>query len=193
MKRTVTLSTIAFTGLLTSCGDVSETSNTTNNSSIKTQQAHTPTQTATMNIKFELFKDINNVRTKLSSVGIGQMTEWKFDEYDEYYSLTPYYSFGSGDLKRNNLAYYLNSKSPNYIQSLMLVVNINDGNKASSLKEFASIISKTYLVLGIKSNSQIINSAKKGVEIKVDNDDYTETIMLEQTKIETWKFIIETK
>lgn len=164
----------------------STTANVLENSTNQTQEVSRKD-----NAEFKLFNDINLVRDRLSSVGIGRMTEWKFDDYSEYYSITTYYEFGGG-IPQNNLAYYLDSESPNYIKTLKLVVNINNSDKKSALSKFSSIINKTYAALDITPNQKIISAAKNGIETTIQNDTYSETIMLEQTRIETWKFIIET-
>jgi hypothetical protein len=38
-----------------------------------------------------------------------------------------------------------------------------------------------------------MNAAKSGKEVNVDKDTHTEKIELEKSRIETWKFVIETK
>ncbi len=107
-------------------------------------------------------------------------------------SITSYYQFGGGNLP-NNLAYYLESDNANSIKTLKLVLNINNGNKKPALIKFADTVGKTFKALGLTPNKQIMNAAKRGEEVKYTRDNYTERIELEKSRIETWKFVIETK
>lgn len=107
-------------------------------------------------------------------------------------SVTPYYQFGGGDLP-NNLAYYLESDNSRSIKTLKLVLNINNRIKKSALSKFAETVDKTYKALGLTPNNQIMNAAKSGKEMKANKDKHSERIELEKSRIETWKFIIETK
>lgn len=143
-------------------------------------------------VKFDPFNNVDAVRQKLSAVGIGELGRWRDDEMGGFMSITSYHQFGGGDMP-NNLAYYLESDNSSSIKTLKLVLNINNGNKKPALSKFAEIIGKTYKSLGLTSNSQIMNAAKSGKEVKVDKDTHTERIELEKSRIETWQFVIETK
>lgn len=142
--------------------------------------------------KFVPFNNIDDIRLKLSSVGIGDLNRWEIDEVGDYASFTSYYKFGEG-YNPNNLAYYLESNNANSIKTLALVLNINNGNTASALIKFAATINKTYKALGLIPTKQVMNAAKNGKEVKVNVETHIEQIKLEKSRIETWKFIIETK
>lgn len=109
-----------------------------------------------------------------------------------YMSITPYHQFGDGT-PPNNLAYYLESDNPNSIKTLKLVLNISDGNKKPALAKFAEVIGKTCSALRIPPDTKIMAAAKVGKELSAQSGDYTTRTKLEKSRIDTWKFIIETK
>ena len=183
---------LAIITTATSCG-----SSDTGTETVSTAQETTTTPSeistnSSSKVKFEPFNNIDNVRQKLSSVGIGDLGRWRDDEMGDYMSITSYHQFGGGNMP-NNLAYYLESDNSNSIKTLKLVLNINNRNKKPALSKFAKTVDKTYKVLGLTPNNQIMNAAKSGKEIKVDKGTHSEKIELEKSRIETWKFIIETK
>lgn len=180
--------------MVSSCGSSNYEKNLSSDITIPIETT-TPSETYAVTaskVKFEPFNNVDNVRQKLSAVGIGELGSWRDNEMGGFMSITTYYQFGS-DNPSNNLAYYLESDNPGSIKTLKLVLNINNGNKKPALLKFAETVVKTHEVLGLAQNNQIINAAKIGKEIKVDKDSHTEKIELEKSRIETWEFVIETK
>ncbi len=129
---------------------------------------------------------------KLSAVGIGELGKWRDDEMGGYMSVTPYYQFGDSDVL-NNLAYYLESDNSSSIKTLKIVLNINNGDKKSALSKLGDTIGKTYRALGMEPDTNIINDLKFGQELKRERDTYKMRTEVEKSRIETWKFVIETK
>ncbi|WP_276371918.1 hypothetical protein [Chryseolinea sp. H1M3-3] len=147
---------------------------------------------ASSKVKFDPFNNVEDVRQKLSAVGIGELGEWRDDEKGGYMSVTPYYQFGDGDMP-NNLAYYLESDDSSAIKNLRIVLNINNGDRKSALLKLGDIIEKTYRALGMESDTKIINELKFGKELKSESDTYRTRTEVEKSRIETWKFVLETK
>ncbi|HYG03894.1 MAG TPA: hypothetical protein VD927_15710 [Chryseosolibacter sp.] len=143
-------------------------------------------------VRFAPFNNVEDVRQRLSAVGIGELGRWREDEMGGFISITPYHEFGDGE-KLNNLACYLESQSANSIKTLKLVLNINNANKKAALSEFAEIIGKTYKALGLGPDTKIINEVKFGKELSAESETYKARTELEKSRIETWKFIFETK
>jgi hypothetical protein len=182
-KNLILISALLAT-MASSCGSSSGDMETT-----------TPSETSSptaSKVKLDLFNNVDDVRKKLSAIGIGELGRWRDDEMGGFMSITSYHQFGGGDMP-NNLAYYLESNNSSSIKTLKLVLNINNGNKKLALSKFAETVGKTYKALGLTPNNQIMNAAKNGKEVKVDKDTHTEKIELEKSRIETWKFLIETK
>ncbi|RYE56273.1 MAG: hypothetical protein EOP48_08380 [Sphingobacteriales bacterium] len=143
-------------------------------------------------VKFEPFNNVDDVRKKLSEVGIGELGRWRDDELGGYISITPYHQFGGGDMP-NNLAYYLEGDNLSSIKTLKLVLNINNENKKAALSKFVETIGKTYRALGLGADTKIMNEAKFGQELSAESETYTAKTELEKSNIETWKFVITTK
>jgi len=143
-------------------------------------------------VKFDPFNNVEDVMQKLSAVGIGELGKWRDDEMGGYMSVTPYYQFGDSDVL-NNLAYYLESDNSSSIKTLKIVLNINNGDKNSALSKLGDTIGKTYRALGLEPDTKIINELKFGKELKGEGDTYKMRTEVEKSRIETWKFVIETK
>ncbi|SEK39601.1 hypothetical protein SAMN04488505_101118 [Chitinophaga rupis] len=156
--------------------------------SAETQKAATA---APSPVKLSQFNDVEDVQKRLSAAGIGELRKWKGDGFG-YLSSSPYFSFGEGELP-DNMAYYLESDNANNIKKLKLVLNINTANKKTALSKFAETVEKTYNVLELPPSSEIVKAAVTGKATEIDKDTYTESIELEKSNIETWKFVIETK
>lgn len=174
---------------VSSSGDIASDSGTT--AAIE-KKSSSDISSATSTVKFEPFNNIDEVRQKLSAIGIGEFGNWGGDEMGSYMSITPYYQFGDGTPK-NNLAYYLEGDKPNSIKTLQLVLNINNDNKKSALAKFAEIIGKTCTALGLPPDTKTMAAAKAGKELRAESGTYMTRTEQEKSRTETWKFIIETK
>lgn len=192
-KKLLLISALLVT-IFSSCGSSTgdKTSNADTTVPMETTLPSEISSTTTSKVKFEPFNNVDEVRQKLSAVGIGELGRWRDDEMGGYMSITPYHQFGDGT-PPNNLAYYLESDNPNSIKTLKLVLNINDGNKKSALAKFAEVIGKTCSALGIPPDTKIMAAAKVGKTLSAESGDYTTRTEVEKSRIDTWKFIIETK
>lgn len=192
-KHIILVSTFLAT-IVTSCGS-SNGDKTSNADTTVPMETTTPSETSlltTSKVKFEPFNNVDDVRQKLSAVGIGELGRWRDDEMGGYMSITPYHQFGNGT-PPNNLAYYLESDKSNSIKTLKLVLNINDGNKKAALAKFTEVIGKTCTALRIPPDTKIMAAAKVGKELSAESGTYTTRTELDKSRIETWKFIITTK
>ncbi len=193
-KRYLVLTSVFLTTIIFSCAPSSsdEISNTETAAPTETTAPSGTIAVTAPKVKFVPFGNVDEVRQKLSSVGIGELGMWKDDGMGGYMSITPYHEFG-GETPQNNIAYYLESDNSSYIKTLKLVLNINNGDKKPALEKFADIIGKTFTALGMSSDAKMIASAKTGKELKTAEDTYTASVKLDKSRIETWKFVMETK
>lgn len=188
------LISVLFATMTSSCG-YSGGDNTSNSYTTVSKETTIPSETSSptvSKVKFEPFNNVDDVRQKLSTVGIGELGPWRNNEIGDYMSITPYYQFGGNEIP-NNLAYYLESDNSSSIKTLKLVLNINNGNKKAALSKFVETIGKTYKVLGLEADTKIMNEAKFGKELSGESGTYTARTEVEKSKIETWEFIIATK
>lgn len=146
--------------------------------------------------KKALFNEISQVQSKLSDVGIGELREWHTDGTG-WFSLSSYYSFGSESSKngmQNNLAYYLESKNENYIETVKLVLNINNNSERSqALSLLEKISEKTFSALSLKQPNGLSSSISSGRNFTSDNSDFKVSLTLDKSKIDTWKLDLEAK
>ena len=167
-------------------------SNSDTNDKMETTSASEASSTTASKVKFAPFKNIDDVRQKLSAVGIGELGSWRDDQMGGYMSITSYYQFGGGD-QPSNLAYYLAGDNSSSIKTLEIVLNINHGDKKRALSKFGETIRKTYKAVGLEPDTKIINELKFGKLLKSESGTYKARTEVEKSGTETWKFLIETK
>ena len=68
-------------------------SNSDTNDKMETTSASEASSTTASKVKFAPFKNIDDVRQKLSAAGIGELGRWRDDEMGGYMSITSYYQF----------------------------------------------------------------------------------------------------
>ena len=187
-----------LTVLFTSCGG--DTNSNSGNTSTTPVTSDTPQPTAatpTGNEKFDPFNKIDDTRTKLSEVGIGQLGNWKDDGMGGYMSITTYYQFGDASASNgmeNNLAYYLESDNANSIKTLKLVLNINNSSqKKQALTKLGEIADKTFKQLAAEIPKGLLAAIQTSKSFKADNEKFSTELKLDKSKIDTWKLTIETK
>lgn len=160
---------------------------------IKTDEQATETITPR---KTKIFNEVSQVQSKLSNVGIGELRQWRNDSYS-WTSSSPYYSFGSASADngmQNNLAYYLESKSETFIETVKLVLNINNSSeKSQALSQLDKISQKTFSALKLKQPNGLSTAIKSGDNFTSDNTEYKVTLTLDRSKIDTWKLTIDAK
>lgn len=146
-------------------------------------------------VKLEIFNNIEETRKKLSEIGIGKLNDWKDDSMGGFMSITNYFELEIPKGKMtNNLAFYLISQKADYIQSLQLVLNINDVSKRkSSIDIFAKTIEKTFKQLNLEIPQGLIKAASNQNSFKAENDNFSTILKVEKTKIDTWILEIKTK
>lgn len=146
--------------------------------------------------KLKIFNDISSIRTALNNNDIGSLRPWHNDGLG-WISSTDYYSFGTADLNNNlmnNLAYYLESKSDAYVETVKLVLNINNSiEKTEALSLLNNTSNKTLSSLAISIPKGLSKAIKSGKEFNYDNNDYIVSLTLNKSNIETWKLTIEAK
>ncbi len=188
MKKTSLFSTltIGLTIILSSCG-TSGTKEQNDQSSQKNE----------MSAKIEVFNDIDQTRQTLSQNGIGELGTWKSDGMGGYMSITSYHEFGTNSTgMKNNLAYYLESESEDFVDKVKLVLNINNENeneKDQALTKFKNLTEETFRDLSIDMPKDLITAIDNEKEFQFENEKYSTTLNLDKSKIDTWKLIIDSK
>lgn len=185
--KQLTALTIAAGIILTSCGS----STSTDNAQTTTENA--TSKTTSEKAKLTIFNDISKTRQALSGNGIGNLGDWKSDQMGGFMSITNYYQFGNG-MPQNNIAYYLESKDESYIQTAKLTLNINNkSEKKEALEKFRNIATATFKTLSLEVPQGLIEAIDKGKEFESSNDNYSTSLNLDKSKIDTWTLKIETK
>lgn len=160
---------------------------------IKTDEQASETATPR---KSKIFNEVSQVQSKLSSVGIGELSQWRNDSYS-WMSSSPYYSFGSAasdNGMQNNLAFYLESQSETFIETLKLVLNINNSSeKPQALSLLDKTSQKTFSSLKLKIPNGLSTAIKSGDNFTSDNSEFKVSLTLDRSKIDTWKLTIEAK
>lgn len=186
-SKSLTALTLATTIILTSCGS----STSTDNSQTATEKT-TSTSTSTK-AKLAIFNDIDKARQSLSENGIGTLSDWKSDQMGGFMSITNYFQFGNG-VPQNNLAYYLESEDESYIQTAKLTLNINSkSERKQALTKFKEVTTATFKSLSLEIPKGLIEAIDKGKEFENGSDNFSTSLKLDKSKIDTWTLKIETK
>lgn len=176
----LTLSLLALAG----CGD-SKKNTQSDAQTTETQPEEKP------GVKFELFNDINKTRELLSDNGIGQLNPWISDQMGGFMSITDYHTLANS---KSNIAYYLESENENYIQTLKLVLNINDNaEKKAAVAKFKETATATFKSLSAEAPAELMKSIDSGKNFEEDTEKYSIKFEVVKTKIETYQLVIETK
>jgi hypothetical protein len=176
--------TMGVTVILSSCSN----SGTKNQNELSSQENK-------MTAKIEVFNDIGLTRQTLSQNGIGELGTWKSDGMGGYFSITSYHEFGTNTTgMKNNLAYYLESESEDFVDRVKLVLNINNKNeKKQAIAKFKSLMDETFQDLSIDTPKELTISINNENEFQFENDKYSTTLKLEKSNIDSWKLIINSK
>lgn len=146
--------------------------------------------------KNNMFNDVKNIQTKLNSIGIGEFRSWRNDGLS-WSSSTPYYSFGAASSNNgleNNLAYYLESQDESFIESIKLVLNINNAaEKSEAISLFNKTSKNTFLKLQLSVPDGLSNAILTGETFTYENDDYSVAVEHVSSNIDTWKLTIIAK
>lgn len=130
-----------------------------------------------------IFSNIEKVRTLLSSVGIGNLSEWKDDQMGGIVSVSTYYQFES----INNLSFYLEGSNSSSIDSIKLALNINDPTKRKSALTMLGDTTKKMLgALNLSPPDGLINDIEAGVAKQYIVNDVKIEVELVKSKIENW-------
>jgi hypothetical protein len=169
---------------IASCGQKENSGEQQNNKALEVS--------ASRGVRLHCFNDIDKTRSKLSTVGIGELGKWRDDDMGGFISITPYYTFGKNQL--NNLAYYLESDNQNYIVTLKLILNINNKTeKIQALRKLSEVTKKTFDVINLKLSDSLLNSIAEEKPVTVDQEDFTSELEFQKSNIDTWIIKITSK
>lgn len=146
------------------------------------------------NSKLHIFNDIEKVRSLLSKIGIGELSEWDYDSIEEYHCMTDYFSFGSFTAGiQNNIAFYLVGGEL-FIRKLELVLNINNKvENEAALEKFKDITEATFKCLSLPNSSNLMKSITMAKGFSEEFDTFNIQLIKDISRIVTLKLIIESK
>lgn len=136
-----------------------------------------------------LFNDVPKLRRTLGSVGIGEMRKW-WNDGISWMSASNFYNIGSPGLggMPGNLAFYLESPSEKYVQSLKVKVNINNmSEKKATLKKYAQTVERTFNVIGLDMPSGLKPALLAGKPYENVTTQRTIKNIFEPGNIDSWK------
>jgi hypothetical protein len=140
--------------------------------------------------------DVPDVLDKLSAVGIGSMRTWK-DNGRGYMSSTPFYSFGSESSQngmQNNLAFYVESPSEQYVKQVKLMLNINNGSEAVAARSrYATTSIATLVKLGIPAPKKLKQALSGGHPFTQDTKDVSIVNEVHNDRIDWYKLVVTAK
>jgi len=139
-----------------------------------------------------IFENINKTRNILSNLGIGKLCEWKSDQMDGYMSITNYFDIDNNPYGMPNLlAIYMESQNYNIVKTIKLVLDINYvRNDNYAYSKFKKTAIKTLNSLSLKIPNGFEKALNNRKEFIFNNGDYTIQLLLEKTRIDTWKLLI---
>jgi hypothetical protein len=160
---------------------------TVSTKSQKTEPATTQPEKVTKENPFDNTQSLTNT---LSQNGIGELKPWSNPMEMGWGSLTDYFQFGNkkdGVGMQNNIAYYLEGDEKS-AKTLTINLNINNpANKKNALKFLNEIAIKTFKSLNLDIPNGLTNSILAPKPFKADTDNFAISVVLDKSKIETWK------
>jgi len=183
LKFTRTIITSMSLAMLSACNNTSDNNKVIDNG----------TPISSISVVQSIFEDIDQVRNSLSSVGIGELGEWKEDGMGGYMSITSYYQI-EGDNRSipNNLAYYIESIQSDRIESIKLVFNLNNPKtKTSATEKYKDVALQTFKVLNIELPKDVQDAISNLKENSTKTDKVLISHSLQQSNITTWTLTIK--
>ncbi len=143
-----------------------------------------------------IFQDPNELITKLSENGIGNLKPWSNPMDIGWGSCTDYYRFGpinNDNGMDNNIAYYVEGIETE-VTKMYINLNINNSDdKINALNLLIEMSERTFETLGLKMSDEIKESILNSKEYEYNVGGYTISNKLEKSNIETWKLTFERK
>ncbi|MDR2891197.1 MAG: hypothetical protein LBV18_06335 [Alistipes sp.] len=129
-------------------------------------------------MRIGLFNDINACRQKLTSLGLGEFSEWdKLHGFDEFYCSPSYYKISPHGL--SNLLLSLQGKEF-HIHKLELTLSIYSSEKKDlAVQKFTECISSIFEILSLQLPSSFPNPISRGENYTYANDEYSVSLTFE--------------
>ncbi|MDR2003303.1 MAG: hypothetical protein LBQ74_09760 [Prevotella sp.] len=112
-------------------------------------------------VKLDIFNDVNKTRNLLSSIGLGELSEWKKGLMMEWYECRTILLINGegirGDWNRSDITCFLCSYDKDNIQEIELSFDMNSYNKYSAQK-------------GMNKYKETLNLLFKSLSIKIPNN-----------------------
>lgn len=143
-----------------------------------------------------MLNKVPDVLDRLSTVGIGSMRRWK-DDGMGYMSSTPYYSFGSESDQngmQNNLAFYVESPSMQYVKQVKLMLNVNNGSEdVEARSRYATTAVAALTKLGIPVPKKLKKALAAGKPFSQDTKEVSIVNEVHNDRIDWYKLVIRAK
>lgn len=146
--------------------------------------------------KIELFNQVIPLLSILSVIGIGRMRDWRDDELGGFISSTPYFEFGteSDRLLKSNLAFYAESPVDSQIQTVKLMLNVNNAVETkTALQRYADVASLTLKRLGLPALGNFKKALQQGEALAFDSDSLQIKNEVHHDRIDWYKLTITAK
>jgi len=147
--------------------------------------------------KIKIFNDVDNTLKALQSIGLGDMSPWKYIGDNDYLSISNYYSFGPTSSKngmQDNFSFQAMSKFKDRIERIDFVLHINNlATTEDAMSLFETYTKKTFETLNIPVPKNLFMSYAKvkefdyadenmDIKLEVDNDKIITVILRIQSK-----------
>lgn len=139
------------------------------------------------------FNDVPKLLRELSQVGIGEMTEWQYDEYEKFFSLTNYFVIGNSI---NNIAIYARSNNRDYIELLNIHLNVNTRTpqlEKDAIKVFNLVTDKVFKIINKEYTDLMAYDVKTKQDFTVELEDCIIKFKFDSSRIDAYDLVIETK
>ncbi|MDQ6479997.1 SH3 domain-containing protein [Dyadobacter sp. LHD-138] len=148
-------------------------------------------------VKLSAFANIEPLRQSLSGNGIGQLHPWKHVDGGDWQSITDYFEIGREANQyglRNNLAYYLSSPEEGFIETLQLVLNVNEPREREFAHEkLKETIRKTFKSLAEPIPAGLLKAVDREVHFTSKDEKMIVTMKPEKSRIMTLILEVKTK
>lgn len=196
--KSLAIITIGILSTLISCNNNSKNTSENIKEENKNKTIETPKEIEEKPIssktKIRIFSEIEKTKQILSENGIGTLGEWKSDQMGGFFSITKYYEI-KNELPPNTLSYNLESEHEDYIESLKLILSINNkSNKKEALSKFKEITISTFNKLSLELPKELINTINKENEFQESNSNFSTSLnIFKNNNTEIYTLKIKTK
>lgn len=192
MNGTLTYFLLLLTVGCSSSNHDSATQSPESNKGGSASRAEVKASLATEPLKIHLFNDVAQTQKKLTTVGMGAISNWHYDGLG-WFSSSPIYQFGSPGIGklRNNLTLYLESSRQTEVQTMKVKVTMpNMNQKSRALAQYASTVEKAFKAIGEPIPEDLTTALRRGKPYKKETQTMSIENRLEDGKYDSWLLIV---